>query len=178
MSPFLFALLVEPLGELARAHEELGLRLPPLKGLELSPTLVITQFADDTTLFSDSMDKLRVLLRIINNEYCEASGMVINLEKKRVFSPLSTLSLDLNSRLSLHVMTEEDEIRSLGARYGHRYDPTSKFDDILDRMKHRMHHNVRRLPSLMARVLICNSMLSSLLWFFAYFPHPPSETNG
>ena len=59
ISPFIFAMFVEPLGELMRDHQqELGICLPKPRTHARSQHALITSFADDTTLYSDQEAKL------------------------------------------------------------------------------------------------------------------------
>ena len=54
LSPFIFALLVEPLGELLRSHAaELGICLPKIADDNSDAPLfmLVSQFADDTTIY-------------------------------------------------------------------------------------------------------------------------------
>ena len=53
--------------------------------------------------------------------------------------------------------------------------PEHKFDAILDKIHKKMVILQRRYPSLTARVLLANSLLSSCLWYFAYFIPPTDE---
>ena len=72
LSPFIFALFVEPLGELLRAQaHELGLPLPALKDdhSTLEQFILGSQFADDTTIYSNQPHKLLLVLQLIQSDF-------------------------------------------------------------------------------------------------------------
>lgn len=48
--------------------------------------------------------------------------------------------------------------------------PQHKFEDILSKIRKLIVVLQRRFPSIAVRVLFANSLLSSCLWFYAYFP--------
>ena len=77
ISPYLFVLAVEPLGETFRKH--IKLRGISVHGREHR----ISQFADDTTLFMKyNESNLRECMSILNN-FFQISGLKINVEKTK-----------------------------------------------------------------------------------------------
>ncbi len=62
-----------------------------------------------------------------------------------------------------------------GGGYGELALPNARFDTVIQKMTGRMTKLQARRPSLMARVLFCNALLSSCLWFFAYFIVPSAD---
>ena len=69
----------------------------------------------------------------------------------------------------------DDWVRSLGAIYSQHGSPDAKFDAILEKIKERMCRWQRRKPSLMARVLLSNTILVSCIWYFVYFIVPSAD---
>ena len=75
----------------------------------------------------------------------------------------------------MECLTEHQWVKSLGGVYGELALPNARFDKVIQKMKGRMIKLQARRPSLMARVLFCNALLSSCLCFFAYFIVPSAE---
>ena len=86
MSPFIFALFVEPLGELVRAMAHThGISLPPLRSaVQGAQHFIISQFADDTTIYARSVTHKDEILQCIADEYCVVSGARRNVTKTKV----------------------------------------------------------------------------------------------
>ena len=70
------------------------------------------------------------------------------------------------------VLEGNEQLKSLGAIYSMERPPEARFDDLFEKIKARMMRWQSRHPSRHARVLVANSLLSSCLWFFAYFIIP------
>jgi len=186
LSPVLFAIFAEPLGLLIRSLEQdvggrpkCGVDLPRADGE--SKRIVGSQFADDTTLYAQSKAALRFSMSQIKEEFCTASGAKLNADKTRTLEvgPVPDQPIQPQQppapawqQLELILLQEHESIKSLGANYGPNTDPSARFDIILEAIQARMGRWQARYPSLHARVLIANTLLSSCLWFFAYFISP------
>ena len=110
ISPYLFVLAVEPLGETFRKHTK-------IKGIKIhGREHRISQFADDTTLFMTySDDNLRECMNILNNFFL-ISGLKINVEKTKAikFGVTGDSRMTLCDDLNL-IWTHE--FKSLGIDY-------------------------------------------------------------
>ena len=172
LSPFLFALFVEPLGELLRDHaDQLGIQLPVTRGGLGGHHILVSQFADDTTLYSDDEAKIRAALDLVVTEFCAAAGARLNIIKTRILHALAGDAPPLpdgdNRRLR-----GDDFVKSLGGIYSEKIPPAARFDKVMTKIEARMVKVQSRYASIMARVLLTNSLLSSCIWFFAYFITP------
>ena len=187
LSPFLFALFAEPLGLLLRSLEGpgpnrpvCGVAIPTLKNLNGDTRhIVASQFADDTTVYATSSQALRYTLSLIQSEFCLASGAKLNPTKTRTLCGGSApppsppqLGHEPWQEMDIMLLQGNDTLKSLGAVYSTNIPPESRFDAIIEKIQHRMMRWQSRHPSLMARVLIANTLLSSCIWFFAYFLVP------
>ncbi|POM79902.1 Polyprotein of L1-like non-LTR Retrotransposon Zorro 3, partial [Phytophthora palmivora] len=74
LSPLLFILTIEPLGNMLRSHEEYGVCVND------DDTATSIFFADDSTLLGSSIPNLQAQLEIVE-EYCFGSGAQLNLSK-------------------------------------------------------------------------------------------------
>ena len=75
----------------------------------------------------------------------------------------------------LQCLSGDQWLRSLGGVYGENTDPRDRFISVIEKMMERLRRLQHRRPSLAARVLFSNSIISSCVWFFSYFI-PPTST--
>ena len=66
----------------------------------------------------------------------------------------------------------DDFVKSLGGIYSEKIPPNARFDKVMTKVEARLVKVQSRYASIMARVLLTNSLLSSCIWFFAYFITP------
>ena len=79
LSCLLFNLAIEPLANLLRSSPDLeGLQVPGIKG-----KLIVSLYADDTTVYLAESDSYIVLQKILSN-WCLASGAKFNLQKTEI----------------------------------------------------------------------------------------------
>ena len=71
--------------------------------------------------------------------------------------------------------TPPNETTPTPAVYSTNIPPESRFGAIIEKIQQRMMSWQSRHPSIMARVLVANTLLSSCIWFFAYFLVPTEE---
>ena len=172
MSPFIFALFVEPLGELLRDHAaEFGVMLPLTRSGLSTAHILGSQFADDTTLYVREAAAVETVMNLIDGEFCLAAGAQLNRLKSRVLC-----TLDDNSQLPVAQqalkLVGTEWVKSLGKVYSPELQPDEQFSKVLEKMRNRLKVWQSRCKSLMARVLVSNAILVSCLWFFAYFVIP------
>ena len=168
MSPFIFALFVEPLGQLLREKQaEFGLMLPRTLACNEDDDQYIlgTQFADDTTLFSGEVDKLEAAFGCVEVDFCRPSGARLNVIKTEVLCARGD-SDTIIGRVGDMCLKGAAWTKSLGGVYGDEVAPQARFDKVIDKMLDRMLRLQKKGVSLMGRVLFSNSLLSSCLWFF------------
>ena len=187
LSPVLFALLVEPLGLLLRdlAVEGVveGIRVPDCGNRTGSMCMTVSQFADDTTLYASTPASLRSMVSHIINEYCAAAGAQLNVDKSKVWAvggdaPQPDPNLfylpDQGGRLTL--LRAGESVRALGGLYGPGVDPASRFEVVYRTVISRLKRWLGLFPSIMARGLLANAVISSCLWFFGSFIAPSSTS--
>lgn len=91
LSPYLFILASEVLSLMISSHAANG----SLKGIKVarsSPMLTHCMFADDTIIFLRAEESnCRVFVNLLN-QYCEASGQAVNMEKSNLFFSNNTPS--------------------------------------------------------------------------------------
>src|ERR1019366_1385134 len=85
LSCLLFDLAIEPLACLIRSNENLrGIAIPGL-----DKNILVTMFADDTTLFLSKHDRFDTAQRILDG-WCRTSGAKFNIEKTEII-PIGTV---------------------------------------------------------------------------------------
>lgn len=157
LSPFLFALSLEPLGNLLRAHRNMGIRVDD----ELR--IPVAFFADDTVLFSSNRTELVEQLRLVE-VYCAGSGAKLNNSKSVI------MSLN-NHRAAPHIeplrsLQRDETIKYLGIPFGN-FDVSTLLASQLDR---KLTTSLRiwkgRARTLLGRRLIVQTVVLSLIWYF------------
>jgi hypothetical protein len=84
LSPFLFVLMAEGLGRYIKAAVlEGSLKGLPLHNIQPAPSH--SQFVDDTLLLNSPTAREAIKLNSILSDFSEASGMVLNLDKSKIF---------------------------------------------------------------------------------------------
>lgn len=89
LSPYLFIIASEVLSLMISHHEQHG----HLTGIQLargSPRLTHCMFADDTIVFLRATLSNCVVFEKILQDYCQASGQMINLDKSNLFFSINT----------------------------------------------------------------------------------------
>ena len=115
-------------------------------------------------------------LDLVRDEFCVASGAKLNRNKCKILCPTVLADeADIQDSLYNLCLRGSDWVKSLGGVYSPDVKPEHKFDAILDKIHKKMVILQRRYPSLTARVLLANSLLSSCLWYFAYFIPPTAK---
>ena len=167
-------MFVEPLGELLRDNANtLGISLPRPSRTPTPIHSLGTQFADDTTLYSAFPEDLEAAQRLIEEEFCTASGAKLNTEKTKIYCT-DTHTPHILSFIQKQALTGGDWVKSLGGVYGPQVDPLNRFNSVVEKMESRMKKLQQYHPSFVARTLYANSLLSSCVWYFVYFI-PPSK---
>ena len=113
LSPFIFAMFVEPLGELLRDHARtLGLPLPHASRSGSTHHILCTQFADDTTLYSAFADDLVAAQTLIEEEFCTASGAKLNTDKTKVYCTTTPTHISsIHSSLQSQALQGQERVK-------------------------------------------------------------------
>ena len=117
---------------------------------------------------------MEAALTLITEEFCVASGAKLNTRKTRTLSS-HTQGPDITKSLRSRCLKGAEWVRSLGAVYSENVLPTDTYTRIIEKITIRMTRLQHRKPSLIARVLYANTLLSSCLWYFTYFIIPTKD---
>ena len=172
ISPYLFVLAVELMGEAFRSH-------PEMTGIIVhGQEHTISQFADDTTLFMKSTERnLRVCMNVLNSFFL-ISGLKINVEKTKAikFGVTGDSRITLCEDLNL-IWTQE--FTSLGIDYN--INSLDKITDlnlesrILEMEKMSSIWNVRNLTLIGKITIIKTLMISKIIHILLSLPKPSEE---
>lgn len=141
ISCLLFNLAIEPLAEMIRREGKLkGLEVPSAN--EQATRVIVSLFADDTTVFLSKEDKYRDLLAVLD-EWCIASGAKFNIDKTWIY-PVGTeeyrrevadlSKIDANDAevfpIKTHILRDGESHKHLGAYIGYDFDLMSIWSDV------------------------------------------------
>ena len=157
LSALLFLMVIEPLGNLLRRHEEHGVCISS------DHTITSVFFADDSTLLSNSIPGVEAQLELVN-KYCDGSGAKLNMTK--------CVLMSLNRKRAcprvegVRVLGIDDTVTYLGILFGQK----RVNNLIVEALDNRFYEGFRlwfgRARTLQGRLLIAQTMASSRLWHF------------
>lgn len=157
LSALLFLLVIEPLGNLLRQHDEHGICLTD----DFTVTSVF--FADDSTLLSNSSAGVQAQLRLVD-EFCQGSGAKLNRTKCVLMS--LNRSRVAPSMDDLQSLGFDDTVKYLGILFGQR----NTSDDIISFLDQRFYDGFkmwhRRARTIDGRLLLAQTMVLSRLWHY------------
>ncbi|KAF5340698.1 hypothetical protein D9611_007414 [Ephemerocybe angulata] len=162
LSCLLFNLAIESLANLLRKSNLRGFNTP-----EQTERLIVTLFADDTTVFLSAEDNFLDLQRILD-KWCSASGAKFNVDKTetipigtpqyrdRVLRTRMTRTNSEASRIppNIRIAKEGEAIRALGAFVGNGVDDISIWNPTIEIMKDKAENWQKSHPSLEGRSYI------------------------
>ena len=183
LSCFLFDLAIEPLACMIRSDPSLhGINIPGI-----NPNILVTMFADDTTLFLSENDSLDDAQRILD-QWCRVSGAKFNIEKTEII-PIGTddhrstvirtrkISPRDEESLNDRICIAEDgqAIRSLGAWIGNRVNDLTPWEPILDKIHNGLERWRKTRPTLHGRRLIIQTIIGGHTQFLSKAQGMPTE---
>ena len=183
LSCFLFDLAIEPLACMIRSDPNLhGINIPGI-----NPNILVTMFADDTTLFLSENDRLDDAQRVLD-QWCRVSGAKFNIEKTEII-PIGTenhrstvvRTRKINPRdeepLNDRTRIAEDgqATRSLGAWIGNHVNDLTPWEPILDKVHHGLEKWRRTRPTLHGRRLIIQTIIGGHTQFLTKAQGMPAE---
>jgi ribonuclease HI/exonuclease III len=178
----LFDLAIEPLACMIRNDTDLrGIAIPGIDNI------LITLFADDTTLFLSKNDRLDNAQRILDR-WCKASGAKFNLEKTEIIpigteehrltvletrkvNPLDSTPLNNQTRIA----KDGEATRSLGAWIGNHANDLTPWETILDRIHKALGRWRPTRPTLQGRKLIIQTVIGGHTQFLTKAQGMPTE---
>ena len=183
LSCFLFDLAIKPLACMICSDPNLhGINIPGI-----NPNILITMFADDTTLFLSENDSLDDTQRALN-QWCKVSGAKFNIEKTEII-PIGTANhrstvvrtRKINPRdeepLNDKIRIAEDgqATRSLGAWIGNQVNDLTPWEPILDKIHHGKERWRKTHPTLHGRRLIIQTIIGGHTQFLSKAQGMPAE---
>ncbi|KAF1333810.1 Rna-directed dna polymerase, partial [Globisporangium splendens] len=166
LSPYLFILSLEPLGNLLRRENHLGLQLP------FDRRITGAFFADDSVLFSSSNAATERQLDQVRT-YCAGSGARLNVHKS------SMLILNTNESISgpypLPHTDDNDTVRYLGIDIGRREESGKELRLLDSKIVRALSHWRYRARTVQGRILLVSTLVLSLIWYKALHLNVPSK---
>ena len=172
ISCFLFNLGIEPLACMIRNDKRIaGYNIP---GTE--EQLIINLFADDTVLYLNVNDSMKVTTQILDR-WCDASGAKFNKEKTEII-PIGTKehrtkmirSRKLNQEDTtiandVHIAQEGEAIRLLGAWVGNVTQDQTPWESIIDKINKSLKMWNNTGPSIFGKKLIAQAVVGGRTQF-------------
>jgi ribonuclease HI len=167
LSCALFDLAIEPLACSIRNDPHLtGLVIPGLP-----QNILVTMFADDTTLFLNKDDKFDDAQRVLNL-WCKVSGAKFNIGKTEIIPIGSadhrttvTTTRKINPldhspfNEHIHIANEGEAIRSLGAWIGNNVNDLTPWETVLDKIHKALNRWRKMHPTLHGRKTIIQAVV-------------------
>lgn len=167
LSALLFTLVIEPLGNLLREHEEYGIPITD------DHTATGVFFADDSTLLAGGLNHVQAQLELVE-VYCAGSGAKLNLNKSTIL-PLHRQRRYL-ALPGLKILQPTEQVKYLGIPFSQ----CSTVDDTLEYLEQRLFDGLRhwhaRARTLRGRILLVNTMVISRLWHYTMHVVVPMAT--
>ncbi|CAA7018492.1 unnamed protein product [Microthlaspi erraticum] len=162
LSPFIFILCGEVLSGLCKKALDNG-SLPSIKVSRGSPKINHLLFADDTMFFCKISQKSCETLHSILQQYEEASGQMINLQKSCItFSKKTPEEIRLRVKNSLGIDKEGGQGKYLGLPESFGRRKKDLFTSIVDRMRQRAVSYSSRFLSGAGKLTMLTSVLSAI----------------
>ena len=175
LSCALFDLAIEPMACRLRSD-------PNLQGYSIPGTeekLIVSLFADDTSIYLSQHDKMDDIQDILDN-WCQASGAKFNIDKTEII-PIGTLehrnrviaSRKLNPQdqttLNARIRIAEDgeATRSLGAWIGNKVNDITPWEPIIDKIHKNLTFWNKSHPTLRGRKTIIQMIVGGYTQFLA-----------
>ena len=163
----LFDLAIEPLACMLRS--DANLQGIPIPGLPRN--VLVTMFADDTTLFLSKYDRFDDV-QITLDKWCRTSGVKFNIEKTEII-PIGTIDhrsviptsqkinpLDQNLLDNkIHIAKDGDATHSLGTWIGNHVNDLTPWEPILDKINKALASWHHTRPTLHGKRLIIQSVI-------------------
>lgn len=167
LSVVLFLLVIEPLGNLLRSHDEYGIPLSP------DVTVGSVFFADDSTLLASSIVNILAQLELVD-VYCRGSGAKLNKNKCVLMSLHRTRVCPRME--GVHVLGQAETVSYLGILFGQQVTDSLILDNLDRRFYEGFQSWFRRARTLQGRLLIAQTMVLSRLWHYTAHVFVPVST--
>ncbi|KAF5328335.1 hypothetical protein D9619_013331 [Psilocybe cf. subviscida] len=160
LSCWLFDLAIEPLAEMLRKSS-----LEGFKTRDMVNRIVVTLFADDTTVYLSKRDDIQILLNILK-EWCTASGTKFNIAKTEIIptGPESyRVKVVLTRKLhpggreiptSMNIAKEGESKRFLGAWIGNGANQEGVWAPVIEKINATLKRWEKTFPTIKGRKII------------------------
>jgi len=182
LSCLLFDLAIEPLACMLRSSPNLrGFSIPGI-----TQKVIVTLYADDTTVFLSNTDSYTDLQRILL-QWCLASGARFNLEKTeivpigspehraRVISTRCIHTSDPPLHDNICIAKDSHAVRCLGAWIGNGLKESTPWNPVLDKVRNTLTRWNRGSPSLDAKGYIIQMFAGGMTQFLTKAQGMPTE---
>jgi hypothetical protein len=161
LSPFLFVLMAEGLGRYIKATILEG----SLKGLPLHnihPAPSHSQFVDDTLLMNTPTAREATKLNSILSDFTEASGMILNLDKSKLYFFNTPIAVQNHISRLLGIPKSSLPSNYLGIPLTGEPTRSISWDSLLLSISHRLSNWTFRPLNIAARLVLLKSVLQAL----------------
>jgi exonuclease III len=179
LSCLLFNLAIEPLAESLRQSELKGIQIP-----DSTERLIASLFADDTTVYLAAEDNLETLNTLLD-EWCLASKAKFNSGKTEIIPIGSREYRDKVTRTrcthtnsqplqeTVHIATEGEAVRILGAWFGNGIEESAIWTPKLDVIDKKLEIWERGHPSLEGRKHIISMYVGGMTQYLTHVQTMP-----
>ena len=183
LSCALFDIAIEPLACMLRSNPDLtGISIPGL-----DQNILVTMFADDTTLFLNKHDRFDTAQNILDS-WCRSSGAKFNIEKTEVIpigteehrqTVIETRKINTHDLHPVHenirIAKDGEAIRSLGTWIGNHTNDLTPWEPILDNIRIELERWGRTRPTLDGRKIIIQIIIGGHTQFLTKAQGMPPE---
>jgi hypothetical protein len=170
LSPTLFALCIEPLGNLIREDSDYtGINIPNVGQFKIS------KYADDTIFFIDCQKDLDIILRHLK-AYENATAAKANVAKTEIL-PIGPNTHSVENPLSTNItiLDYNTEVKFLGVLIGNKVNTERIWDDKINKLETCLKLWDLKNLSYNGRVFVLRTQAMSSIWFQAKFHDLPKE---
>lgn len=161
LSPFLFILQMIPLiNKLKQKQHQFGLQLHPD-----TPPLIGTFFADDATLFTNSINHTESILNFIQHTYAAGSGAKLNADKTNIILLTNKPPPPLPQNISDLIVPPDSTTRILGIHFSFRPYLKQTWEKIRTKIYLRSRQLLHSCPTSKGKVIFTRSLLRSKLTY-------------
>eukprot|EP00253_Pinus_taeda_P015632 PITA_15632 len=172
LSPFLFILMMEGLGQSINHAKEVG----KIKGLQLSDrgqAWTHQQFVDDTMLQGIPTVKEAHAFKQILNEFAKASGMEVNLTKSKIFFFNTNIAIQNNIAKILSFQRDSLPSKYFGIPLTNKPLPKSIWEPIINKLQDKIRKWTVRSLNLADKLVLTKVVLQSIpVFMLSVLPAP------
>jgi hypothetical protein len=186
LSCALFNLAIEPMA--CRLRSDPNLQGYSIPGAE--EKLIISLFADDTSIYLNHNDKMDDVQSILDN-WCLASGAKFNIEKTEIIpigtpehrdQVITSRKLNPHDRTTLdtriRIAQDGEAMRSLGAWIGNNINNTTPWEPIIDKIHKNLTLWNKSHPTLQGRKTIIQMIVGGYTQFLTMAQGMPKHTES